>query len=297
VPVTPVPVTNKSSTTQYKLAGSNGTTWQDVDATNLNVSFTPPAGNWLAYVSGNADLWTSGAGDNQDLGVALTGGAYPTTPGQPEAWKESGGPAVMSPNAAFVQAPLAVLGGTPYTARLQWKANHPTGGTIWAGAGNGKFSPTSIAVVLVPSPAGGAGASSTAQYPLANSDGGTWTPLDMTNLKLTLTPSANTNYLLTGNADLWTNTLGYGQDVGVMISGGVFGSGTLLAWQESGAAGTLSPNAAYVFGDVPLVASTTYTVWLVWKTNHAAPGVTIYVGAGPIGTKFSPTWLTATALN
>jgi hypothetical protein len=82
-----------------------------------------------------------------------------------------------------------------------------------------------------------------------------------------------------------------------MISGGVFGSGTLLAWQESGAAGTLSPNAAYVFGDVALTASTTYTVWLVWKTNHAAPGVTIYVGAGPIGTKFSPTWLTATALN
>jgi hypothetical protein len=118
----------------------------------------------------------------------------------------------------------------------------------------------------------------------------------MANLKLTLAPSVTTNYLVSGSADLWTNTLGYGQDIGVMISGGAYGAGTLLAWQESGAAGTFSPNAAYTFADVALAGGTSYTVWLVWKANHSAPGVTIYVAAG-WGGKYSPTWLTATALN
>ena len=296
IPTSPTTEWAKSSTLQYSLPSANGTNWQDIDPTNLSVTFTPPAGGWLAFVSGNADLWTSGGGTNQDLGVAMSGGIYPTTPGQPEAWKESGGPATTSPNAAFVQAPLSVVGGIPYTARLQWKANHSAAGSIWAGAGNGKYSPTSIAVVLVPSPTGGSGASSTRQYPLAGSDGSAWQALDMTNLKMTLAPVANTNYLLSANVDLWTNTIGYGQDIGVMVSGGAFGTGTLVAWQESGAVGTLSPNAAYVFGDVAL-PSGTYTVWLVWKANHSAPGVTIYAGAGPIGTKYSPIWLTATALN
>jgi len=297
IPTNPTTVSSKSSTLQYNLLSTNSPTWLDIDATNLGVTFTPPSGNWLALVSGNADLWTTGGGTNQDLGIALSGGAYPTTSGQPEAWKESGGPSVMSPNAAFVQAPLQVVGGTTYTARLQWKTNHSSAGSIWAGAGNGKYSPTSIAVVLVPSPAGGSGASTTQQYTQANSDGATWQALDMTNLKLTVAPGTNTNYLLSGNVDLWTNALGYGQDIGVMISGGTFGSGTLLTWQESGAVGTFSPNAAYVFGDVALAGGTTYTVWLVWKANHSAPGVTIYAAAGPIGTKYSPTLLSAEALN
>jgi hypothetical protein len=298
VPTSPLTTWSKSSTTQYPSTGSNGSTWTDIDPTNLSVTFTPPAGNWLAFVSGNADLWTSSLGINQDIGVALSGGAYPTIAGQPEAWKESGGPATYSPNAAFVQAPLAVTGGQAYTAKLQWKSNRPTSGTIWAGAGPvaGKYSPTSLAVYLVANPAGGAGASSTQQYTNVSNDGSTWQPMDLTNLKLTITPGANTNYLLSANADLWTNTIGYGQDIGVMISGGAFGSGTLLTWQESGSTGTLSPNAAYAYGDVSLAASTTYTVWLVWKTNKSAPGVTIYAAAGA-GPKYSPTLLSAIALN
>lgn len=299
VPVSAATVFSKTATAQYALTGSNGTTWQDMDATNLSLQFTPASGSWLAFVSGNADLWTSSAGYNQDLGVALTGGAYPSVAGQPEAWKESGGSATFSPNAAFVQAPLAVSGGTAYTAALQWKANKNDQGTIYAGAGplGGKFSPTSIAVVLVPNPAGASAASSHQQYALANSNGTTWQNLDFTNLKLTLSPAVSTNYDLSANVDLWTNTIGYGQDIGVMISGGSFGSGTLVTWEESGSTGTLSPNAAFAHGDVALVGGTTYTVWLVWKTNRAASGVTIYAGAGPVNANFSPTWLTATALN
>jgi hypothetical protein len=297
VPVSPTTVTSTSSTAQYPLTGNDGNAWSDIDPANLIVSFNPPAGNWLAYISGNADMWTTG-GANQDLGITLTGGAYPTTAGQPEVWKESGGPVPYSPNAAFVQAPLPVVGNTNYVARLQWKANHATSGTIWAGAGGaGKFSPTSLSVVLIPNPSRGIGISSTQQYPFPNSDGNTWTAMDIANLKLTLAPSVTTNYLVSGSADLWSNTLGYGQDIGVMISGGIYGTtGTLLGWQESGAAGTFSPNAAYTFSDVTLYGGNTYTVWLVWKANHWAPGVTIYAGAGGAG-KFSPTWLTATALN
>jgi hypothetical protein len=299
IPVTPATQWSKSSTSQYQMTGNSGATWTDIDATNLAVAFTPPAGNWLAFVSGNADLWTSSLGSNQDIGVTLSGGAYPTAAGQPEVWKESGGPATLSPNAAFVQAPLPVVGGTLYTAKLQWKANQATSGTIWAGAGPvaGKYSLTSLSVYLVANPAGGAGASTTQQYTQPNSDGSSWQALDMTNLKLTLTPSVATNYLVSANIDLWTNTIGYGQDIGVMISGGTFGSGTLLTWQESGSTGTFSPNAAYAHGDVSLAAATTYTVWLVWKSNKSAPGVTIYAAAGPIGTKYSPTLLSAVALN
>jgi outer membrane protein assembly factor BamB len=299
VPTAAGTVFSASSTSQYSLAGSNGATWQDMDGTNLSLPFTPPTGSWTAYVSANGDLWTSSPGYNQDLGVTLTGGGYPSVSGQPEAWKESGGPAGFSPNAAFLQAPLAVAGGTAYTARLQWKTNKPDAGTVYAGAGpvSAKFSPTSIAVVLVPSSTGGLSSSSTQQYSLSNSNGSTWQSIDMTNLSLTITPSAATNYDLSANLDLWTNTLGYGQDIGVMISGGAFGAGMLATWEESGSTGTFSPNAAFAHGDVALAASTAYTVWLVWKTNRAANAVTIYAGAGPINTKFSPTFLTATTLN
>ena len=300
-PVSATTVFSASRTTQYKLTGSDGSTWQDIDSANLSVPFTPPSGNWLAFVSGNADLWTSSAGFNQDVGVALSGGAYPTATGQPEAWKESGGSAgTFSPNAAFVQAALPVVGGTAYTAKVQWKANRSDPGSIWAGAGpiGGNFSPTSLSVVLIPSPAGATVKSSTQQYAQAGSNGSTWQKMDATNLQFTLSPSGATNYVLAVNADLWTNTAGYNQDVAVVISGGTFGTGTVVTWKESGGiAGAYSPNAAYAYGDVALAGGTTYTVWVAWKTNRAAPGVTIFAGAGPIGSAFSPTWLTATVLN
>ena len=105
-----------------------------------------------------------------------------------------------------------------------------------------------------------------------------------------------TNFLLSANVDLWTTVIRYGQDIGVMVSGGTFGTGKVVTWEESGSVGTFSPNAAFAFGDVALVGGTTYTVWLAWKTNRSAAGIAIYAGAGPVNAKFSPTWLTATAL-
>jgi len=301
VPTSAATAFTASSTTQYALTGNNGSTWMDMDATSLSLPFTPPAGSWLALVSGNADLWTSTAGHNQDIGVSLAGGAYPTTSGQPEAWKESGGFAgTFSPNAAFVQTALVVAGGTTYTAKVQWKANKSDPGSIYAGAGpiSSTFSPTTLSVVLVPNPAGAVVRSSTLQYTLANSNGATWQTVSNTALQLTLAPGVSSNYLLSANADLWTSVAGFNQDVGIMVSGGAFGTGTLVTWKESGGlTGAFSPNAAFAFGDVPLVGGTTYTVWLVWKANKNAAGATIVAGAGPVNATFSPTSLTAILLN
>ena len=291
-----------ASTMQYHLMGNDGSAWQDIDAANLSVPFTPPSGSWLAFISGNADLWTINAGYNQDIGISLTGTGFPTVVGQPEGWKESGGYAgTFSPNAAFVQTSVVVAGGTTYTARLQWKASRADAGSIYAAAGpiNSQYSSTTLSVILVPNPAGAVVASSTNQYSLANSNGTTWQTMSNSALQFTLAPSVSSNYLLSANADLWTSVAGYNQDLGIMVGGGTFGTGTLVTWKESGGlTGAFSPNAAFAFGDVPLVGGTTYTVWLVWKANHSALGsYSIYSGAGPIGTVFSHTSLTAILLN
>jgi hypothetical protein len=83
----------------------------------------------------------------------VTGGAYPTSGGQPETWKESGGVgAAFSPTAAFAQTAIPLLAGTPYTIKLQWKTNRNAPGvTIWVGAGPivGKGSPTSLSAHLI----------------------------------------------------------------------------------------------------------------------------------------------------
>src|SRR2546425_4664408 len=293
---------SKTFTGQPCFLGSNGSTWTDVDASNLSLSFTPPAGSWTALVSGNADLWTSTAGYNQDLGIGLAGGRYPTVGGQPEAWKESGGLAgTFPPNAAMVQAALPVSGGTAYTAKLQWKANQGSAGAIHAGAGpiGGRYSPTTLLVLLVPAPAPAAVAASTQQYSLANSDGSSWQAMDLTRLKLNLAPSGNAGYQIAANADLWTAVAGYNQDLGLMVSGGAYGSGTLVAWKESGGfAGTFSPNAAFVATDLHLQGGSAYTVWVVWKANRAAQSANaIFAAAGPVRGHFSPTVLTAQQLS
>lgn len=70
----------------------------------------------------------------------------------------------------------------------------------------------------------------------------------------------------------------------------------LVAWKESGGfAGTQSPNAAFATTVLSLGVGSSYTVWVVWKANRPPAGV-IYAGAGPMGTRFSPTWLTAEQL-
>ena len=294
VAATDLNLQSKVSGSQYTLPGSNGSTWQDMDGSALSLNFTPASAGW-ALLSANADLWTQNAGVNQDLGIFVSGGTFGS--GQIVGWKESGGNAgTFSPNAAYAQAVVPLAAATPYVIKLQWKANHATTGTIRAAAGLGpapNFSPTRLTLHLFPAGTGIQDAVSTQQYSKANSSGSDWTPIDSTNLKLTVTPTADSLAILSANADLFTASAGVNQDLGIMISGGAFGTGgTLIAWKESGGfAGTFSPNAALVQTVITLSASTTYTFTLVWKANHATSG-TIFAAAG-LGPVFSPTRLTA----
>ena len=166
--------------------------------------------------------------------MSVSGGAYPTIAGQPEAWKESGGFAgTFSPNAAYVQAVLHLKSGITYTLKLQWKVNKVTSAfdRIWAGAGpiGPNFSPTRLTAVLLPESAQSVfDAHTTQQYTLAASDGVTWQPIDVANLTVSFTPSVASHAILTGNADLWTSVAGFNQDVGVAITGGAFTSAAPL---------------------------------------------------------------------
>ena len=93
-------------------------------------------------------------------------------------------------------------------------------------------------------------------------------------------------------AFLWTAAAGYNQDIGIFVSEDGT-TPTLVAWKESGGfAGTFSPNAAYVQVVYTVNPGHTYVFSLEWKTNKAASGATIYAGAGPIGSAYSPTRLT-----
>jgi hypothetical protein len=286
-------VSSVASTQQDTLTGSDGSGWIPLDGTYLSISITPST-NSTAILSGNSDLWTSVAGYNQDIGLWISGGSYGA--GQVVARKESGGFAgTFSPNAAYVYTVLPLQSGVAYSAKLVWKTNKADPGRIWAGAGAGSpFSPTRLTAEIIPSASTitVSSAVSTQQYTLANSDGSTWKAVDGTSI----TPTGNVNAILSGNTDLWTSSSGYNQDIGLWISGGVYGTGQVVAWKESGGfVGTNSPNAAYVHTVLPLVASTTYSVKLVWKSNKADPG-TIWAGAGPISSAFSPTRLTVELL-
>jgi len=300
VPSTSTNVVSSVSTQQYLLTGNDGNAWTDIDPVQLSLpDFTAPAGGGTALIGGNADLWTTSPGYNQDLGISVVDlGLLPCTGGagaggcQPVAWKESGGFAgTYSPNAAFVHAAYPMAAGHQYRIRLQWKTNKADPHTIVAGAGPiaAKFSPTSLSMQFVPSSTGVDQATTTDQLVLSNSDGASWQPLGpLGTIGLPIpAPTKNCQALISGNADLWTANAGYNQDLGIAVNG------TVVAWKESGGyAGTFSPNAAYVQTLVPLTAGVAYTVQLEWKTNRPASGTTIYAGAGPIGANFSPTGLT-----
>jgi hypothetical protein len=68
-------------------------------------------------------------------------------------WKESGGFAgTFSPNAAFLQVEMSLVGGHTYVFKLMWKTNKPASGkTIFAGAGPlpspVQISPTRVTVL------------------------------------------------------------------------------------------------------------------------------------------------------
>lgn len=280
-----------SITTQPTLANSDGATWQTVDPT-LSTTLTPASAS-TAIVGVNADLWTSTAGYNQDMGI------FVSDDGDAEqllTWKESGGFAgTYSPNAAFAEASYAMNAGHTYVFTVKWKSNvatHGSGATIWAGAGplGGVFSPTDLLAETVPA-AGTAETAIASQPQLTSSDGTTWQPIDPA-LNVVSSPSANTVGLLSANADLWTNVAGYNQDIGLFVSEDG-GTDQLIAWKESGGfAGTFSPNAAFVRAGYGLVSGHTYVFTVKWKANRDARGATIYAGAGAIGGEFSPTRLT-----
>jgi hypothetical protein len=135
-----------SSTQQYHRVGDIfATDWNAIDGFVLTFDVTPTATS-LYILSGNADLWTATPGVNQDLGIIVSGGEYGN--GIVVGWKESGGNGgTFSPNAAFVQAVIPLTASTLYHVYLDWKVNHATTGTIYAGAGLGPaFSPTRLTV-------------------------------------------------------------------------------------------------------------------------------------------------------
>lgn len=280
-PVTPsdaFPYTAVSNQ-QYRLSNSDGNHWTDIDPATLALTVTPAA-DVTAVLSANADLWTMNAGFNQDLGIDVNGTII--------AWKESGGfGGTFSPNAAFVNASLPLQHGTSYAVKLRWKTNKPEGSaTIVAGAGPAApFSPTRLTIAMAPS-TGVVPASSKLQYHLGSNDGIAWVPVDEQNLKRTVVAAAGQTAIIAGNADLWTTSRGYNQDLGISIDGAA-----PIAWKESGGfAGTFSPNAAFVLATATMTPGS-HTVTLVWKANKPVPANTVVAGAGPFA-PFSPTTLT-----
>ncbi len=282
-----------SSTSQYSLAGSNGVDWQPVDGSNLTLSITVGA-SFRLLLSANADLWTEVAGFNQDLGifVSVNGGAD-----QLLAWKESGGFAgTFSPNAATVHAVYSIGPGNTYRFSLKWKTNRsaPPSVRIHAGAGpwGATYSSTSLLAWLNAAPRDAVTAVSTRQYLLSGNDGSSWVPIDDAVLSRTVSTQTTVAAILHANADLWTATASYNQDLAIFVSINACPA-QLVAWKESGgSAGTYSPNAAFLQSVMTLEPGNRYTFTLRWKANRPASGATIAVGAGPVDGRYSPTTLT-----
>jgi hypothetical protein len=136
--------TGALSTDQYRLGGSDGVGWKNIDSTKLWITIPASSSQTMALVTANADLWTEQPGLNQDLAIFVDGTLA--------AWKESGGFAgTFSPNAALVQTVVTLAPGVSHLVELRWKTNVPTSGGIRAGAGIGPaFSPTTLTVQLIP---------------------------------------------------------------------------------------------------------------------------------------------------
>jgi hypothetical protein len=295
VPASDATLGTVAISSQEVLAGNDGATWQDLGNGSLTLQLKPSV-NGTVLLTGNADLWTQNRGVNQDIGIRISGGGFGPS-GRIVGWKESGGFAgTFSPNAAFVQTVEVLDAAITYTVRLQWKTNKPTSGVIRAGAGDGPaYSPTRLSLRFF---AGGTGlqdSSTDYQYAKSGSTGYDWTATDASALQLTVAPASDAQYRLSANADLWTARTGVNQDMGLVIRGGEFGAGQLVAWKESGGfAGTYSPNAAFLETVVNLTAGNSYLVVLVWKANAATSGTIFAAAGGPY--PYSPTRLTAQLL-
>ena len=281
-------VAGAAITSQPTLVGSDGISWTELDP-SLAVQFSGSLGT-SAVIAGNADLWTATSGINQDLGI------FVTPPGQqPQlvAWKESGGSAgTFSPNAAYVQAVISTPSPGIYRVNLRWKMNvNAPRATIVAGAGpiNDRYSPTTLTVQLLNASAV-VNPLTTRQSTLSGSNGIEWSPLGSLSFNRSSSTS-NAVAVVGANADLWTNTRGINQDLGIFLS--IDGAAdVLVGWKESGGfAGVFSPNAAFAQAVVLMPSGHRYTLTLKWKTNRPEGSATIAAGAGPIGTAYSPTSL------
>ncbi|TMD51037.1 MAG: hypothetical protein E6I85_14240 [Chloroflexi bacterium] len=296
----PADVATSTGWRSYHLDGYNDGgfgSWVEIDP-GLRVNLAGVAGE-TALVTGNLDLWTTHPGYNQDVGIFASDNGGPD---RQLAWKESGGFAgTYSPNAAFVQAALGGLqAGHNYTFKLKWKPNIAAGGGIvYAGAGTTStgFSPTRLTAVLEPAANVLATSNSTHYgYPY-DDDGSTWYELVPT-VRVNARPGVSSIAVASGNADLWTATAGYNQDLAIFAcdlnaySCTSISQYVELGWKESGGfAGTYSPNAASVQGVLPLLAGHSYLFGLFWKPNIAAPASALNAGAGTSSTQFSPTSL------
>src|ERR1035437_2895922 len=275
---------------QPALLGSDGVNWQPIDDTNLSYATGVEGSAQTAVVEANADLFTDTPCYIHDIGIFASDNNGTTTgPDTLLGWKESGGFAgIFSPNAAFLQTTLDLLAGHTYIIHLQWKTNKPapTTSTIYAGAGNNPYSPTRLTVIPLAS-TDPALSFITTQPTLTGSDGVTWQTLGG-GLATSVTPASNGIAIVGGNADLWTDTAGNNQDIGIFVTDNG-GAAQLIAWKESGGfAGTFSPNAAFVQDKFPVLSGHTYVFTLRWKTNRSDPS-TIYAGAG--SNPYSPTSL------
>src|SRR5260370_26074066 len=99
--------------------------------------------------------------------------------------------------------------GTAYTFTV---AAANSNGTGPASASSNSVTPNGAAPSWVT-------ACSTQQYSLASSDGNTWKDIDASRLALSFTPSVPSYPVITANADLWTQTGAFNQDLGVAATG------------------------------------------------------------------------------